>query len=259
MSLRRKHISPDSPQALSSTGKRRRRLGGPRPQALSWVRQIVACDNSVLDRQIVAWAVARGRRAQGHRLKQKKAQVRHIADLILNLKMRSSNYVKFNKWRKYGITIRLHSLGHRRMDQGAARHSCEFLLDHDGYRHGNSYKGEPGRGYFPDHVSSNVRTWTMDREIFFGLSQRYGSWNEGLQMQRGLRSKIQVYSKVDQGRRKLAGRKTGEERGHFQTSQKSFIVPTSNPGEKSPGFFYAWIMDNRKKEQATSNMRQGSG
>jgi hypothetical protein len=31
-----------------------------------------------------------------------------------------------------------------------------------------------------------------------------------------------------------------------------------DPGEKSPGFFYAWIMDNRIKEQATSNMRQGT-
>src|SRR6056300_829904 len=92
MSSRRKHTS------LKDGGER---SGGSRPQAHTWVRQIVACDNSVLDRQIVAWAVARGRRAQGHRIKQKKAQVRHIADLILNLKMRSSNYVKFNKWRKY--------------------------------------------------------------------------------------------------------------------------------------------------------------
>ena len=231
-------------------------LGGPRPHAHpAGVRQIVTCDNNVLDRQIVAWAVVHGHR---HRpVDNLKYFLPRLNSAVLVWEIVGCQFN--NNGGEYGITIRLHSLGHRRMDQGAARHSCEFLLDHDGYRHGNSYKGEPGRGYFPDHVSSNVRTWTMDREIFFGLSQRYGSWNEGLQMQRGLRSKVQVYSKVDQGRRKLAGRKTGEERGHFQTSQKSFIVPTSNPGEKSPGFFYAWIMDNRKKEQATSNMRQGSG
>jgi len=228
---------------------------GARPQAHTGLRQIVAGTMCHIDRQIVAWAVA-----QGHRHKpvdNLKYFLPRLNSAVLVWEIVGCQFN--NNGGEYGITIRLHSLGHRRMDQGAARHSCEFLLDHDGYRHGNSYKGEPGRGYFPDHVSSNVRTWTMDREIFFGLSQRYGSWNEGLQMQRGLRSKIQVYSKVDQGRRKLAGRKTGEERGHFQTSQKSFIVPTSNPGEKSPGFFYAWIMDNRKKEQATSNMRQGSG
>ena len=228
---------------------------GARPQAHTGLRQIVAGTMCHIDRQIVAWAVA-----QGHRHKpvdNLKYFLPRLNSAVLVWEIVGCQFN--NNGGEYGITIRLHSLGHRRMDQGAARHSCEFLLDHDGYRHGSSYKGEPGRGYFPDHVSSNVRTWTMDREIFFGLSQRYGSWNEGLQMQRGLRSKIQVYSKVDQGRRKLAGRKTGEERGHFQTSQKSFIVPTSNPGEKSPGFFYAWKMKRKKKEQATSNMRQGSG
>src|SRR6056300_1925289 len=176
----KKATSPDSPQALSSTGKRRRRLGGPRPQALSWVRQIVTCDNHSLDRHIVAWAVTRGRRAQGHRLKQKKAQVRHIADLILNLKMRNSNYVNLTNGGKNGITIRLHSLGHRRMDQGATRLSCKLLLDLVGYRHGNSYKGKSRRGYFPDYVSTRIGSWTMDREIFSDRGQRYGSWNEGL-------------------------------------------------------------------------------
>jgi len=212
-------------------------LGGPRPHAHpAGVRQIVTCDNDALDRQIVAWAVARGRRAQGHRLKQKKAQVRHIADLILNLKMRSSNYVKFNKWRKYGITIRLHSLGHRRMDQGATRHSSKFLLDNDGNRYERGYEGKPGRNCFPNNVSSDAGTWTMDREIFFGLSQRYSSWNDRLQMQRGLRSKIQVYQKMDQGRGKLAGRKVGEERRHSETQKGCKIDFPPDPG-RAP----AWV------------------
>jgi hypothetical protein len=52
---------------------------------------------------------------------------------------------------------------------------------------------------------------------------------------------------------------SGERSGRSISSNAAGIVSTSNPGEKSPGFFYAWIMDNRKKEQATSNMRQGSG
>src|SRR5210317_2588608 len=82
MSSRRKHTSPKN----GGEGP-----GGTRPQAHTWVRQIVACDNSVLDRQIVAWAVA-----QGHR---------HKCDVLSCSKnyifLIYSNYVKFNKWRKY--------------------------------------------------------------------------------------------------------------------------------------------------------------
>jgi len=238
MNPRRKHTSP------KNGGDRR---GGTRPQAHTWVRQIVTCDNIVLDRQIVAWAAVQGRR---HKLVDNSNYFlfRHISNTLLwDLVGCQIN----NNGGDYGITIRLHSLGHRRLDQGAARHSCKLLLDHVGYRYGNSYEGEPGRGYFSDHVSSNVRTWTMDREIFFGLSQRYSSWDDWLQMQRGLRSKVQVYSKVDQGRRKLAGRKTGEERGHFQTPPQSFIVPTSNPGrEIAWGFFVTIIINNRIRPQA---------
>ena len=57
-----------------------------------------------------------------------------------------------------------------------------------------------------------------------------------------------------------SGRAKGAERvPSLEGCQRKEIVPTSNPGEKSPGFFYAWIMKRKKKEQATSNMRQGSG
>jgi hypothetical protein len=198
MNSRRKHTSPKNKE---------KKNGWDPPSSTHMGAANCRAALGHIDRQIVAWAVARGRRAQGHRLRQKKAQVRHIADLILNLKMRSSNYVKFNKWRKYGITIRLHSLGHRRMDRGATRLSCKLLLDLIGYRHGNSYKGKPGRGYFPNNVSSRIRSWNMDKKIFFDGGQRYGSWNEGLQMQRGLRSKVQIYPKMDQGYRKLVGGK----------------------------------------------------
>ena len=93
MNSRRKHTSPKN--------KKKKNGWDPPSSTHTWVRQIVAGSMCHIDRQIVAWAMAHGRRAQGHRLRQKKAQVRHIADLILNLKMRSSNYVKFNKWRKY--------------------------------------------------------------------------------------------------------------------------------------------------------------
>ena len=56
------------------------------------------------------------------------------------------------------------------------------------------------------------------------------------------------------------GRAKGAERvPSLEGCQRKKIVSTSNPGEQSPGFFYAWIIGNRKKEQATSNMRQGTG
>ena len=233
MNSRRKHTSPKNKGGGGT--------GGTRPQAHTWVRQIVACDNIVLDRQIVAWAVARGRR---HKLVDNLNYFSrcHIYALLLwDIVGCQIN----NNGGDYGITIRLHSLGHRRVDQGAARHSSKFLLDHDGYRHGNSYEGEPGRGYFPDYVSTRTGSWTMDRETFSDGGQRYGSWNEGLQMQRGLRSKIQVHQKMGKGCRKLAGRKTGEER------RLSKIVSTSNPGrEIAWGFFVTIIINNRIRPQA---------
>jgi hypothetical protein len=154
MSSRRKHTSP------KNGGER---SGGSRPQAHTWVRQIVACDNSVLDRQIVAWAVARGRRAQGHRLRQKKAQVRHIADLILNLKMRDSNYVNLTNGGKNGIKIRLHKYRLQQLEQRRSRHSSWFLLDSDGSGDAGCNRKELERNFIPDLIFTKSWTWTLDR------------------------------------------------------------------------------------------------
>ena len=181
--------------------------GGP-PTSSLLVRQIVAGTMCHIDRQIVAWAVARGRR---HKLVDnlKYFLSRHISNTLL---WEIVGCQINNNGGDYGITIRLHCLGHRRMDRGAARLSCKLLLDLIGYRHGNSYKGKPGRGYFPNNVSSRIRSWNMDEKIFFDGGQRYGSWNERLQMQRGLRSKVQVHQKMDQGYRKLVRRKVNKRR-----------------------------------------------
>ena len=46
---------------------------------------------------------------------------------------------------------------------------------------------------------------------------------------------------------------------YSERARAAGIVSTSNPGQQWPGFFYAWKMKRKKKEQATSNMRQGSG
>src|SRR6056300_90307 len=107
MNSRLKHTSPKNKGGGGT--------GGTRPQAHTWVRQIVTCDNIVLDRHIVAWAVARGRR---HKLVDnlKYFSRCHIYALLLwDIVGCQIN----NNGGDYGITIRLHSLGHRRMDQGA--------------------------------------------------------------------------------------------------------------------------------------------
>jgi len=223
-----KATSPDSPQALSSTGKRRRRLGGPRPQALSWVRQIVTCDNHALDRQIVAWAVV-----QGHRHKP-----------VDNLKYFSRCHIyalllwdivgcQFNNGGEYGITIRLHSLGHRRMDRGATRLSCKLLLDHDVFRHQGCYSGECGRDYFPDYVSSNVGSWTMGYTNSSFRGEGKSSKLDWLQNQHQRGTTFQVYSKMDKSWSGFTG-------GKIRKEYRFKIVSTSNPGDFSPGFFCAW-------------------
>ncbi len=184
-------------------------------------RQNVAAAICQVDSQIVAWPAVKGRRAQGHRLRQKKAQVRHIADLILDLKMRDSDIVNLTNGGKNGITIRLHGFGHRRLDQRATRHSSKFLLDNDGNRYERGYEGKYRRNYFPNNVSSDAGSWSLDKVTFFGFCKRSGSWNDRLQMQRGTRSALQIYSKMDQGRRKMAGRKVGEERRFSKIQKRS--------------------------------------
>jgi len=312
-------------------------LGGARPQALTRLRQIVTCDNDSLDRQIDAWPAVQGhRRRHTHKLR-KSNRCDTKANIFFHLKMRCFDIVNLTNGGKNGITIRLHGFGHRRLDQRATRHSSKFLLDNDGNRYERGYEGEPGRNCFPNNVSSDAGSWSLDKATFFGFCKRSGSWNDRLQMQRSSGSTLQIYPKMDQGRRKMAGRKVGEERRLFKIqkgvsrcqinlcswfekrsrklllstivkivllrpSKKStrwyaaviagpsakwkklnwegrlLISPSSManmlhsagkilenpnsfppiPGQKWPGFFYAWKKDNRIKEQATSNMRQGA-
>ena len=182
--------------------------GGARPQA--HIRPATNCRAALghIDRRIVAWA-----EAQGHRHRPvdnlKYFLSRHISNTLL---WEIVGCQINNNGGDYGITIRLHSLGHRRMDRGATRLSCKLLLDPVGYRHGNSYEGKPGRGYFSDYVSSRIRSWNMDEKIFFDGGQRYGSWNERLQMQCRFLPKIQIYQKMGEGYRKLVRRKVNESR-----------------------------------------------
>ena len=234
MNSRRKHTSPKN----GGEGP-----GGTRPQAHTWVRQIVACDNIVLDRQIVAWAVARGRRAQGHRLKQKKTQVRHIADLILNLKMRSSNYVKFNKWRKYGIKIRLHKYRLQQLDQRGPQNCSWLLLDSDGSGDAGRNRKELERNFIPDLIFTKNRKRTMDRGPGdkghnWMAEKAYWIWN---QCWRKIQSQMATSSNQLFGSRCSSGRRT----------RIAEIVSTSNPG-RAPAwvFLYSNKKINKIRPQA---------
>ena len=83
MNSRRKHTSPKNKGGGGT--------GGSRPQAHTWVRQIVTCDNIVLDK-----SKGRRPRVQGPS---------HKCDVLSCSKnyifLVYSPYVKFNKWRKY--------------------------------------------------------------------------------------------------------------------------------------------------------------
>jgi len=199
--------------------------------------------------------VARGRRAQGHRLRQKKAQVRHIADLILNLKMRNSHYVNLTNGGKNGIKIRLHKYRLQQLDQARSRHSSWFLLDSDGSGDAGCNRKELERNFIPDLIFTKSWTWTLDRgpgtKSYNSMAEKaYWLWD---QCWRKIQSQMAASSN------QLYIFRCGEQIGLFsKRARAAGIVSTSNPGQKWPGFFYAWIMDNRIKEQATSNMRQGT-
>ena len=213
MNSRRKHTSPKN----GGEGP-----GGTRPQAHTWVRQIVACDNIVLDRQIVAWAVARGRR---HKLVDnlKYFLSRHISNTLLcDLVGCQIN----NNGGDYGITIRLHSLGHRRMDRGAARHSCKFCMADDVHRHARYNEGECERNYFSFRISSENWFWSIYQKNSSSRIKGSSTGLDWLQNQRQAGAAFQVYPKMDENCRARAAGILGSE-----------IVSTSNSGEQSPEFF----------------------
>ena len=217
-------------------------LGGPRPHAHpAGVRQIVTCDNNVLDRQIVAWAVA-----QGHRHRPvdnlKYFLSRHISNTLLwDLLGCQIN----NNGGEYGIKIRLHSLGHRRMDRGATRLNCKLLLDHDVFRHQGCYSGECGRDYFSDYVSSNVGSWTMGYTNSSFRGEGKSSKLDWLQNQHQGGTTVQVYSKMDKSWSGFTG-------GKIRKEYRFEIVSTSNPGRESAQGFLIIIINNCDKAQASS-------
>lgn len=228
------------------------KLGGTRPHAPP--RQNVAAAICHVDRQNVAWPAVKGhRRRHTHRLR-KNNRCDTLVNIIFQLEMRYSDIVNLTNGGKNGITIRLHGFGHRRLDKGTARDSSKFLLDYDGNRYGRGYEGEPGRNCFPNNVSSDARSWSLEKASIFGFCKRPGPWDDRLLVQRWTGSALEIYSKMDQGRRKMAGRKVGEKRRLFKIQNKCSgrqisKFPLTTWASNRPGFFI-YIKYKRNKEQA---------
>ena len=224
---------------------------GARPQAHTGLRQIVAGTMCHIDRQIVAWAVA-----QGHRHRPVDNLKYFLPRLNSAVLLWEIVGCQFNNGGKNGIKIRLHKYRLQQLEQGRSSNCSRILLDVDGCRNPKRYRKELERNFIPDLIFTKSWTWTLDRgpgaKGHNWMAQKtYWLWNQCWRKIQGqmAASSNQLYSF-----------RCGEQIGlFFKRARAAGIVSTSNPGEQSPGFFYAWIMDNRKKEQATSNMRQGSG
>ena len=222
-------------------------LGGARPQALTRLRQIVTCDNDSLDRQIVAWAVAQGHR---HRpVDNLKYFLSRLNSAVLVWEIVGCQFN--NNGGEYGINLRLQRLLCKRLDKRRLQSCKQFCMDHDGYWYPKGYSKKSERNFFQNEVSKQNWVPGLYQPDSSRICSKVSGQIHWLQNQCWRREKVQVHQTMDQS--------SGERSGRSISSNAAGIVSTSNPGEKSPGFFYAWIMKRKKKEQATSNMRQGSG
>jgi len=222
---------------------------GARPQAHTGLRQIVAASMCHIDRQIVAWAVT-----QGHRHRPvdnlKYFSRCHISNTLLwDLLGCQIN----NNGGDYGINIRLQNSEHGRMDRGPGKKLERVLLSYDDNWNDRNFGRDNRRDLFTFQNKGEIRNFFFCKQNRSKIILDHAAELQGSQD----KCEVRKTTCLDQpnGQNHCPGssvRRYGR-RGHNQ------IVSTSNPGEKSPGFFYAWIMDNRKKEQATSNMRQGTG
>ena len=209
---------------------------GARPQAHTGLRQIVAGTMCHIDRQIVAWAVA-----QGHRHKpvdNLKYFLPRLNSAVLVWEIVGCQFN--NNGGEYGITIRLHSLGYRRLGQRPAQRSCKLCLGDDVHRHAESYSGECERNYFSSRISSKNKSWSMDQEISSSAGQSQSTGHDWLQNQCEGGASLQIHPKMDENcRARVAG------------ILRSKIGSTSNPGREIAWGFLIIIINNKNKAQAT--------
>ena len=181
-----------------------------------------------VDTHIVAWPAVHGHR---HRCD-------NVDNIFFEKNFISFPYVKSTNGGLNGITIRLHKLGHKRMDQGAAYVGCKFLLDSYVYRYPGCNKRKCRRNYFQDTISSNVKSWTLGHKKATERGEGESYWNDWLLNEHQTRTTVQVYSKM--------GKSWGEiPRGEIRKEYRFEIVflqsrqPRAIPSR--PGFFCTWI------------------
>ena len=229
MSSRLKHTTP------KNGGER---SGGSRPQAHTWVRQIVAASMCHVDRHIVAWAVAQGHR---HKCDDLSCSKKIFSDLIFH-------YVNLTNGGKYGIKIRLHKHRHQQLEQTRSRHSTRILLDLDGCRNPRCNREELERNFIPDLIFTKSWTWTLDRgpgaKSYNWMAEKvYWLWN---QCWRKIQSQMVASSN------QLYCFRCGEQIGlFFKRVRAAGIVSTSNPG-RAPAwvFLYPNKKINKTRPQA---------
>ena len=148
-------------------------------------RQNVAAAICQVDSQIVAWPAVKGHR---HRSQ----QVRHIADIILNLKMRYSDIVNLTNGGKNGITIRLHYNLYRRLEQTGPRSCSKFLLDYEFHRSKRNHGKKQNRDYVQDPIFTEIGNGSLDSYAAFKRGEENGEPTDWLQNQcwRALYQKI---------------------------------------------------------------------
>jgi hypothetical protein len=220
----------------------KRILGGARPQART--RGATNCRASPchVDRQIVAWAAA-----HGHRHRPVDNSNYFLPRLNSAVLLWDIVGCQFNNGGEYGITIRLQRLLCKRLDKRRLQSCKQFCMDHDGYWYPKGYSKKSERNFFQNEVPKQNWVPGLYQPNSSGIRSKVSGQIYWLQNQCWGREKVQVYSTMDQGSGKRSGRSI--------SSNAAEIVSASNLGEKSPGFFCAWKMDNRIKEQATSHKR----
>ena len=141
---------------------------------------------------------------------------------------------------KNAINIKLPKSKNRRMDQGARAATQRILFSYDGHQNGVCLRQNHRRDIFPVQVFR--KNW---KEYFSRVSGQ-----ENLVPAAGIlhwfrvqycpRTKVQIYKNLGEDRRE-----------RNRTWLDSIDFPPT-PGQKWPGFFYAWNRGKRNKEQASS-------
>jgi len=216
-------------------------LGGPRPHAHpAGVRQIVTCDNNVLDRQIVAWAVVHGHRHRPVDNLKYFSRCHIYALLLWEIVGCQFN----NNGGEYGINLRLQKHRYQQLERRRSSSSSTILLDTDVSGNAKCNRKELARNFIPDLIFAAYWSRTMDsgpgaKSYNWMVEKVYWIWN---QCWRKIQSQmVESQSQVSCGKYR--------KRNNCGT-KSTRIISTSNPGRASAWVFLCIYKYKRIKEQA---------